>query len=176
MDIDPPSATIYHFPVANLTKHSSPTEEAGAVPIAPSGEPQDEIKGSGRTFLRAARRDLTQEEAASPAGVRWLQHDVERLDQDCLALRKEIQDLREKHETLSTEYHDKRIEVEALKAVARASIRNEILANMCLAAGSAGLSVMPGYLSIPAATQLAEVGLVVSGLLFFAGIALRMWK
>jgi hypothetical protein len=175
-DIDRPSATIYRFPVTSPSKISSPTEEAGAIPLVPADGIGGEVKESGRPFLQAARRNLTEEEAASPAGIRWLAHDVERLEQDCFTLRKEVHDLRHKHDALSEQYHDKRIEVEALRAVSRLSLKNEILANMCLAAGSAGLSTTPSYFSVPGASYLAIVGVVISAVLFIGGVALRMWK
>jgi hypothetical protein len=56
------------------------------------------------------------------------------------------------------------------------TVRNEILATLSLAAGSAGLSVTPAYLSIPSNLQFALVTLVTSALLFLGGIFLRIWR
>ena len=58
---------------------ASATEETGATPIASEGEGLGKAKESPRSFLQSARRNLTPEEAQSPAGVRWLTHEVERL-------------------------------------------------------------------------------------------------
>jgi hypothetical protein len=170
MTIDSDDATIYQFPMGGK---NLPTDEAGAIPIAPAEEAR-EVKDSGRAFLQAARRNLTEEEASSPAGIRWLTHDVERLDQECVALRREIQQFRQQCSSLMDQHHQKCIEVETLRAGSRLSVKNEILANLCLAAGSAGLGVMPSYFST--AEYLAIVGLVVSAVLFVGGLALRMWK
>jgi len=179
-DIDPPGATIYEFPMTEASKvrgpvgATGPTEESGATVVA---VPASEIKESGpRSFLQAARRNLTEDEAASPAGVRWLAHDADRWEQDCIAARQELGDLREKHDDLTTQYHDKRIEIEALKGARGVSIRNEILSTLCVIGGSSGLSVLPSYLSTPATTNLAYVGLPVSAVLLLGGIILRIWK
>ena len=191
-NVDPLRATIYQFPMVETDKGgqgqtgalvgaaewprgaSGPTEEAGATPV---GTAASEIKESGpRAFLQAARRNLTEEEAASPAGVRWLAHDADRWEQDCVAARKELADLRKKHDDLTTQYHDKRIEVEALKGARNVSIRNEILSTLCIIGGSSGLSVFPSYLATPATANLAYVGLPVSGVLLLGGLILRIWK
>lgn len=171
-EIDRPSAAIYQFPVAN--KISAATDETGATPLS-----AEEVSGEAkepRAFLQAARRNLTEDEAASPAGRRWLIYDIERLDRECTSYRKDIQDLRGRHDTLMEQNTNLKVEVGALKGAARVSLRNEILSYLCFSAGSAGLSVLPGYLSAPATAQLATIGLVVAGLLFFGGVALRVWK
>jgi len=170
--VDPPEATIYQFPVD--TSKLSATEETGAVPIAPGEAREGEAKDSGRPFL--TRRNLTEEEAASPAGLRWLQHDAERLDRDCAVVRKENQDLRERYDALQVQLSDKRVEIERLTGSSRISLRNEILSYLCLTAGAAGLGAAPAYLSAPSTAPLAMVGLAISGILFLGGLILRAWK
>src|SRR6185312_14754405 len=110
------------------------------------------------------------------AGVRWLQYDADRLEQECNAARIALNALKGAHEQLTNQFHDQRVELASLKGTGHASVRNEILANLCLAAGSAGLGVAPGYFAVPAAAGLATIGLVVSGLLVLGGISCRVWK
>jgi hypothetical protein len=111
MEIDHSAAVIYQFAVA--ATQSSPTEETGAVPVTPG--PVDEGKELDRGFLRAARKDLTEDEAASPAGVRWLQYEAERLDKDCATNRAEFRELRITHESLQSRCHEACIQIEQLK-------------------------------------------------------------
>ncbi len=170
---DRPHATIYRFPVAAKAQPSA-TEESGATPTAPVAGA--EVKESPRGFLQAARRNLTEEEAASPAGVRWLTHDVERLDQECIALRKELQEIRGRYEHLQTQYNDKRVEVEGLKTSSRISIRNEALSYLCFSAGSAGLGATASFFTVPGAFSYAVVALIISAVLILGGIFLRVWK
>jgi len=157
-----------------LTPSSSATEETGSVVV--TGVAVVQVKESPREFLRAARRNLTGDEAASPAGIRWLTHDVERLDQECAALRTELSQLRERHDLLQREHTDKRIEVESLKAKSHVSLKTEILSYLCISAGSVGLGASPKYLAIPEAAQFAEIVLAVSVFLILGGIVLRVLK
>jgi hypothetical protein len=152
------------------------TDEAGATPVVPAASDSFAAKEGARAFLKAARTDLTPEEAASVAGVRWLQYEADRLEQECGAFRSELRDIRRAHETLSVQFHDQRVVVETLRGSRIASIRNEILANICLAAGSAGLAVVPPYLSVPAVAELAYVAGTVSVVLLLGGIFCRKWR
>jgi hypothetical protein len=170
-EIDHVPARIYQHAVSERSQ--SATEEAGAIPTADAGA---EVKEPPRGFLKAARKDLTPEEASSPAGVRWLQYEAERLDQECDRMRGELEDLREQHNTVSLQYSEARLEIERLRGAKNVAVRNEILATLSLAAGSAGLSVTPAYLSIPSTFQFALVTLVVSAVLFLGGIFLRIWR
>jgi hypothetical protein len=154
---------------------TGPTEESGAIPLAIEGA-SGRTRDAARSFLAAARRDLTEEQASSPAGVRWLMHDVERLDQERTALRTEFADIREKYEALREDFNDKRVELEATKSAARVSARNEALTYLCVSAGSAGLGACPGYFSVSGATTLATTGIVISALLLMCGLTLRVWK
>ena len=51
-----------------------------------------------------------------------------------------------------------------------------VLAMLCLAAGSSGLSIMPSLLSVPAAAVAAEIGMIASAVLVIGSIVLRKWK
>lgn len=155
------------------TREASATEETGAIPV---DEGPGVAKESGRDFLRAARKDLTPEEASSPAGLRWLQYEAERLDDECQITRRQNETLRAENKMLSESHHSSLIEVEKLRGAGRVSIRNEILSTLCIGGGGAGLGVMPSYLSVSGAASLAETGMVISGVLFIGGIILRMWK
>ena len=173
MTVDQASAEIYQFSMA--ANKPSVTEEAGAVPVI-ADTAGAEVKEAARGFLKAARKDLTQEEAASPAGLRWLQYEAERLDQECGATRREMRDLRQAYDALITQYTEARIAIEKLGGAKRVSVRNEILSTLCIGAGGAGLGVTPGYFTIADAADLAHVGLVISAVLFIGGITVRMWK
>jgi hypothetical protein len=171
--IDPRGSNIYRFPVApNLAA----TDEIGSRPVVATIEDLVESKEAPRSFLKAARKDLTPEEAASTAGMRWLQYEADRLEQECGGVRAALDELRNAHDTLTDQYHDQRVEVANLRGTKHASVRNEILANLCLAAGAAGLGVAPGYFSIAGAAGLAYVGMVVSAVLVVGGISCRVWK
>ena len=134
------------------------------------------MKESARGFLKAARKDLTPEEAASTAGLRWLQYEAERLDQDCASLKTEMRELRHAHDALLSQYNDGRVEIERLTGLNRVKIRNEILSTLCIGAGGAGLGASPSLFIIPDATKFGQVGLVISGVLFMSGVILRIWK
>jgi hypothetical protein len=183
MTIDSCGATVYEFAVAGKkiatgaakTHGTSATEETGATPVQQDQEAVA-AKESARSFLQAARRNLTEEEASSPAGIRWLTHDVERLDHECSELREQMDDLQARYDVLKEQYNDKRVELETIKGATRTSVRNEALTYLCLSVGSAGLGACPGYLSVQGATSLATIGIVISGLLVLGGIVLRMWK
>jgi hypothetical protein len=179
MGVDQPGATIYHFPVATqapqATERASATEERGATPTPqPRGEP--ESKDSKREFLRAASRDLTEKEASSPAGIRWLAHDAERLDRECDGLREEVGDLRQKYDFMKDQFNDKRVEVETLRGGTRISKRNEILSNLALAGGGAGLGAAPSYFAVQGAQNMAYTVMAISAVLVVGAILFRAWK
>jgi hypothetical protein len=161
---------------SSLAASASATEETGATPVAFEAEGLGRAKESPRSFLQSARRNLTQEEAQSPAGVRWLTHEVERLDQECAAQRSEITDLRGQCDRLKDQYSDKRVEVETVKAASNTSTRNEALSALCLAGGSAGLGACTGFIATPGATGLAITGTIISAVLIVGSIGLRAWK
>ncbi len=178
MDVDPLTATIYEFPMMAETSKvmgaTGPTEATGATPIAE--EASRPVKESSRSFLQAARRNLTEEEASSPAGVRWLTADVERLDQECAEMQTQLAELRAQYDSLKDQFNDKRVELESVKAKATITTRNELLSYLCVSAGAAGMAVCPGYFAVQGAGGLAIAGLVIAAVLFGAGLILRGWK
>jgi len=177
--VDPPCTTIYEFPMAEGMESiaaSGATEEAGATPINIEGGSSGRAREASRSFLAAARRDLTEEQASSPAGVRWLMHDGERLDQECASLKVQLAQAREKIEELKTGLNDKRVELETVKGTTAISVRNEALTYLCVSAGSAGLGACPGYIAVAGATTLAVIGIIISALLLLGGLLLRVWK
>jgi hypothetical protein len=104
--VDPCGVKIYDFLVAKAKQTSvSATEETGAIPIQPDQTVVGEPKASARSFLQAARRNLTEQEASSPAGIRWLTHDVERLDQECSSLRAQVEELQARYDELNAQYN-----------------------------------------------------------------------
>ena len=159
-----------------MTNNGSPTEETGATPVAAAGTSGPAAKSSARDFLQAARRDLTDDEASSAAGRRWLIYEIERLDTDCADARSEIRDLRDKHDALRERHNEQKVELETLKARRETTTRNEILAYLAFAIGSAGIGAAPSYFSVSGAATLSYVVLAASSLLLLGGLGLRVWK
>jgi hypothetical protein len=155
-----------------LVRVSSATEETGAVPVPVVTQ----AKEGGRPFIAAARRDLSEREAASPAGVRWLAYDVERLDRECLETRQELQELRRRNDALTSELSDKKVELERERSKSSTSAQNDILTYLCATAGSVGLGACASFWTVPEAAALAQIGMVVSALVVLGGIVLRVWK
>lgn len=170
--MDQVEAVIYQFPMAEKSRALAKTDESGATPVPVA----EATKSDGREFLASTQRRLTLEEAASAAGIQWFQYEIRRLDRETDRLQTDLSTQREKYDSLTTQFTDKRVEFEALKGSATASKRNEILSTLTIAAGSAGIGAVPGYLEVPAAHELAVMGLGVSAVLVVAGIVLRMWK
>jgi hypothetical protein len=106
----------------------SATEEAGSVPVSPGTAATADIKETPRSFLVVARRNLTDEELATPAARRFLIAEIERLDQLCT-----------EYQGIVTEYHEQRITIARLQESARPSRWVEILSSVCLAIGAAGV-------------------------------------
>lgn len=152
------------------------TEETGASPIGTFGAEASEEKDQPRGFLKAARKDLTAEQAGSEAGVRWLQYEAERLEKECSATRSEIAGVRRDYKEISEKYNDQRVEMETLKGKQGIAKKNEILSTLSLGVGCAGLGVAPTYLSVPAVAGMAYSMMVICAVLVVGSIVCRMWK
>lgn len=142
----------------------SATEETGAKPVAAAGT-GSATKEPTRAFLNVARRDLTDEELASPAVRRFLIAEIERLDEICTDQRSFV-----------TGFHDQRVTIAMLTEQASSSRWNEILFVLCLSVGSAGVGAAPSYFAIGGAAWTGSVILALSLILIGAGIASRIWK
>lgn len=140
----------------------SATEETGAQPVAAQGVG---TKEPARGFLNVARRNLTEEELASPGVQRFLIAEIERLDQLCAD-----------HQTFVTGYHDQRVTIAILSEQTKSSRWNEILFVVCLSVGSAGIGASSNYFSIVGAWPTGVVVLALSLILIGAGMASRIWK
>ncbi len=142
MDVDPPTATIYQFPMSESGKMGTigpmgatgPTDDRGAVPVVVGGE----VKEASRSFLEVARRALTEEELSGPAARRFLLYEIERLDQLCA-----------KNEPFAEKYHDQRVTIASLTEGAKISRWVENLSSICLAVGSVGLGASISFLTTP---------------------------
>src|SRR5438046_1823242 len=121
-----------------IGQESSATEEAGAEPVKTTAG--GATKEPPRGFLAVARRNLTEEELASPAVQRFLIAEIERLDQLCTD-----------QESFVGRFHDQRVQIASLTEQSRRSRWNEILFALCLSIGSAGIGAAPGYFAIPGA-------------------------
>jgi len=98
------SAPVAYEAIVNIDLNDQiATEEAGSTPL-PVQEEAAREKREVRSFLGAAKRDLTDEELASPAVRRFLIAEIDRLEVDCAQLR-EVQltynDLRVSNATLT---------------------------------------------------------------------------
>lgn len=170
--MDQQEAVIYKFHMTG--RAASATDETGAV-LTPPVE-HGVQKASPRDFLDDTRRKLTQDEAASAAGIQWFQYEIERLDSEGKGLKADLSELLRKNEALTEDYNNKRVELEALRGSSAASKQNEILSTLIISAGTAGISVASIYLVDPHTEMFAKTVLGVSILLVAAGIFLRKWK
>lgn len=142
-----------------MSESNSPTEETGAVPV----QAVTVSKQSPRSYLNPARRNLSENELQSPAAIRLLISETDRLEDRCATL-----------EVIVDAYHNLRVEKAEIETKLRASKWYEILSGLCLATGSAGIGIsfrlLP--LDLPSGTGI----LTVSALLVVLGIASKVWK
>jgi hypothetical protein len=145
------------------SKDISATEEIGSTPI--SGAGPETAKEQPRAFLDSGRRNLSEEEIASPAARRFLIFEIERLDAQCVELRE-----------VERRHSDLRVELATLKEGAKQSRLNELVSFICLTVGSAGLGAAPSYISVESVAGVGWVFAIGSGLLVVAGIASRIFR
>lgn len=158
MKIDRPGAAIYSLPM--VSRVAAATDEAGSTPAAADEVAASAIKEPSRQFLRLARRDLSDDELATPAARRFLIAELERLDEQ-----------NEEQRQIVALYHNQRVDIARLSSELGKSKYVELLSNVCLAIGSAGIGAAPSYFSLKDGTT---IGLVILGLavvLLVAGIA-----
>lgn len=160
---DPPSATIYRFPVAEKPVSISATEEAGSIALTGAG--YSNIKEPARSFLDSGRRNLREEEIDSPAARRFLIAEIERLDQVCAEL-----------DSYKDQYHDQRVELTQLRAEKTKSIFHEILSTFCISVGFAGLGAAPNYLAVAGAERFVLIVIGLSAVLVAGGFITKAWK
>lgn len=141
----------------------SATEEAGSTPVH-SENAADQEKDA-RRFLTPARRDLSEEELASPAARRFLIAEIERLDTECAD-----------HKEIRQQYNDLRVEHARTQERGRRDKWNEVLSFVCLSVGSAGIGAAPSYMMEPTLAAVGWVFLGGSVLLVLIGVASKIWK
>ena len=163
MKVDHPSATIYRLHMASSA--NSATDEVGSIPVPADIAAGNMAKEPARAFLQSARRNLSDEELATPAARRFLIADLERLDQTCIELR-----------SYEEKYHDQRVTIATLNSDVKKSRWFEILSSICLSVGSAGLGAAPSYLTLKDGTVLGFMLLAFSLVLISGGIASRLYK
>jgi hypothetical protein len=144
---------------------ASATDESGSVPIAAEEVAATAAKEPARAFLQSARRNLSDNELATPAARRFLIADIERLDQLCLELKE-----------FERQYHDQRVTIATLEEASKASRWNEILSFVCLSVGSAGIGAAPSYLVLKDGTTIGVMIMVLSLILVLTGVASRVWR
>ena len=142
----------------------SATDEAGSTPVE-RGISANAKEADPRAFMSSGKRNLSEEELATPAARRFFIFEIERLDREVARLRK-----------IEEQHGDLRVEFAVLRSETRQVRLTELLSFTCLSVGAAGIGAAPSYLT---ADGLGTVGLVVlisSGLLFAAGVLSRMLK
>jgi hypothetical protein len=160
-ELDRPSAAIYQFRMARAA--SSATDESGSVLVAAEVVAATAAKEPVRGFLQSARRDLSDEELATPAARRFPIAELERLDQLCL-------DLKE----YERQYNNQRVTIATLTESAKVSRWNEILSFVSLSIGSAGIGAAPSYLALKDGATIGLMVLAFSIVLVLTGIASRV--
>lgn len=164
MLVDPPTATIYRFPVSEKPKPALPasaTEESGstALPaVIDSKEP-------ARAFLQLGRRNLKEEELDHPASRRFLMAEIERLDLLCAAQQVYVE-----------KYHDQRVEIATLTEGGKKSLWREVLSTIALSVGFTGLGAAPSYLTVAGAERFVWVVIGLAVVLIIGGILSKAWK
>ncbi len=98
--IDRPSAAIYRLHM--VSGANSATDERGSVPIPAHVAAETQAKEPARAFLQSARRDLSDDELATPAARRFLIVDLERLDDRCAQLQSYEQRFHDQRVTIAT--------------------------------------------------------------------------
>jgi hypothetical protein len=148
--------------LSSVNDLTSPTEEAGSVPIVREGAT---LKESPRAYLNPARRNLTEAELTSPGAIRLLISESDRLEERCATL-----------EATASKYNDLRVEKAVLEAKLKSSKWHEVLSGLCLAIGAFGLAQGQRLLSEPTVHDVGIAVITVSALLVIAGIASKVWK
>jgi len=144
---------------------SSATEETGSVLIAPEEAAATEVKETSRAFLQAARRNLNDDELATPAARRFLIAELERLDEQCRILEK-----------YAESHHDQRVTIATLVETNKKSKWIEILSSLCLAIGSAGIGWSPSFFAV-AGGFLNGIFIVATSLILIVGaLAPKVFK
>jgi hypothetical protein len=146
-------------------KTASATDESGSVPIAAEEVEATAAKEPARAFLQSARRNLSDDELATPAARRFLIADIERLDELCTELKE-----------FERQYNDQRVVIATLTEASKSSRWNELLSFVCLSIGSGGLGAAPSYLALKDGTAIGLMVVIFSLVLVITGIASRVWK
>ncbi|MDE1918868.1 MAG: hypothetical protein KGJ57_22890 [Sphingomonadales bacterium] len=156
--------TPYDHVVTNDPNDQIATEEAGSTPV-PSQEEAVPEKREMRGFLGAAKRDLTDEELASPAVRRFLIAEIERLESECSYL-KEIQN----------KYNNLRVSNAALTEQSKFSVRIEVLTFLASSVGAAGMGAAPSFITVDQLSKYGWIMLALSLILVVAGVISRFKK
>lgn len=138
------------------------TEEAGSEPV--SGVTNG-VKQEPRRFLGLARRDLSEDELATPAARRFLIAEIERLDIECDVLR-----------ATASELVDFKVANAKLAESQKKSTWNEILSFACSTLGAVGIGAAPSYFGVAALQPTAWTILVGSALLVIIAVLSKVMR
>ena len=146
-------------------KLASPTEDTGSVLVDNDATEQGVSKEQPRDFLKVGRKNLNEDELASPAARRFMIAEIERLDAECVALR-----------NMGEKFTELRVRYATLEATDRHHRWLEILSSASIAAGSAGLGAAPSYLAIDGVHGIGWTFVIGSGVLVGVGILSRVFR
>ena len=155
---------VYYGSAVPVPNDNAATEEAGSTPVgvdAAASQP----KQQPRRFLDVARRDLSEEELASPAARRFLIAEIERLDDDC----GELKPLRQELLTL-------KVENATLKEAGKKDTWKERLSFVASTIGAAGIGAAPSYIGTAATSQAGWIIAVGAALLVLVAVWSRLAK
>ena len=144
-----------------MAEGTSITEESGATPIDATATP----KQSPRSHLDRVRRALLDEELTSPAAVRFLIADNDRLQERTTELDATVKD-----------FNDLRVKCAGLEEKTKKSTATEILVTTAVAVGGFGLGQGQRLIGIVEVRDVGFVIMIGCALLIVAGLIAKAWK
>jgi hypothetical protein len=114
-----------------MRPEDEPSDEAASTPL-----PESAGAKRSRAFMKAARKDLSEEDLSTPAARRFLLDELERLDIEV----SELQEFRSRYYEASTK-------ISVLEERQIRSSATEIMSNLCLTVGSAMLGASPSLIT-----------------------------
>jgi hypothetical protein len=117
--------------MSTINPEDEPSDEAASKPL-----PESPGIKRNRGFMKAARKDLSEEDLSTPAARQFLLDELERLDGEI----SELQEFR-------GSYYEASTKVKVLEERQLRSSETEIMSNLCLTVGSAMLGASPSLIT-----------------------------
>lgn len=141
---------------------SSATEESGSTPVGSAGV---QPKQQPRRFLDVAKRDLSEEELASPAARRFLIAEIERLDDECADVK-----------AAQRELLALKVENATLRESGKKDTWKERLSFVSSTVGAAGIGAAPSFIGTAATAQAGWIIAIGAALLVIVAVWSRLAK